>query len=405
MLEEKPIRVLILASGYPLSREDNSSIFLRYLASKLSQRGIKTHVLAPAHQDKWGETAIEDQVHVHRFQYLPARLQKLAYGSGILPNLRHNPWLWLEVPFFIATMAISLLRFVKKEHPDLIHAHWVLPQGLVAILVKPLTRVPIITTVHGSDAFRLKWRWVRWLKRLVLLTSDAWTANSRATSKVIGEETAIPNCSLIPMGVDVRRFQSGQRASLRAALSENQFIILFVGRLVKEKGLDDLFEALTLLPSDLRSNISLWVVGDGNYRTKLEAYAQRLFSKETVRFWGQISNDLLPDIYASSDLFVAPSSHDEGQGVVLLEAFAAQVCAVATRVGGIPDVVENGHTGLLVESRDPKGLARAIETLLRDKELRKKLADNAHAKVKKIYDWEKIAQDFEKLYRDVLSRK
>jgi len=204
----------------------------------------------------------------------------------------------------------------------------------------------VITTAHGSDVFTLKGKILDWLKALVLRSSDAWTSNSRATADAIAEQASLPEPRILPMGVDVNHFQGGQRTRLRQSLPEDELLLLFVGRLVKEKGLDDLLEALALLHPDLRGHTSLWVVGDGQERSRLERYAQALGINGKVRFWGFISNDLLPNFYAAADLFVFPSMKTEsqgaeGQGVVLLEAFAARLCVVATRAGGVREVV--GH--------------------------------------------------------------
>ena len=98
----------------------------------------------------------------------------------------------------------------------------------------------------------------------------------------------------------------------------------------------------------------------------------------------------------------AASGDTEGQGVVILEAFAARLCVLATHVGGISDVVDDGDTGVMVEAREPKQLAEAMAKLLSDSGRRDMLANNAFAKVNRCYDWEKIAHDFENLYRAVL---
>lgn len=405
MDRNNPLKVLMLASSYPRSRGDATAIFLRHLAESLNQRGIRVHVLAPA--DKEPGTRVEGNINVYRFQYFPSHLQKLAYGSGILPNLKQNPWLWVEVPFFIAFMGCSLLRLLWKERPDLIHAHWVLPQGLVAVFAKLFYKAPVITTAHGGDAFALRGRWTTWLKRLVLQRTDAWTANTRATSEAFGRDRSLPKPHIIPMGVDVGSFQGGRRASLRRELPEDEFLILFVGRLVEKKGVDNLLKAFSRLPLELRKQTSLWVIGDGERRTRLEEYAKNLGVSQKTRFWGHISNYLLPDFYAAADLFVAPSieavsGDTEGQGVVFLEAFAARVCVLATHVGGISEVIEDGHTGILVEPRNPQQLATTMEKLLGNERLRAELAENAFAKVKKYYEWDKIAKDFEDLYRAVV---
>jgi len=245
----------MLASSYPRSKEDTAAIFLRHLAENLSRRGIKVHVLVPAYGE--GGIFFEEGINVQRFQYLPTRLQKLAYGSGILPNLKQKPWLWIKVPFFIVMMTCSLLRLLWKEHPDLIHAHWVLPQGLVAVFAKRLFKTPVIITVHRGDAFALRGRLMAGLKRFVLRRSNAWTSNTRATSQALGRDGSLPKPHIIPMGVDVDSFQSGQRRSLRRELPENEFLVLFVGRLVEKKGVDNLLKALSLLPSELRRQTSL----------------------------------------------------------------------------------------------------------------------------------------------------
>jgi len=405
MTHGNALKLLMLASSYPRHKEDSASVFLRHLAQSLSQRGLRVSVLAPA--DKEGETCIEGDISVHRFQYLPASLQQLAYGSGILPNLKRNPFLWIEVPFFLAMMGYSLVRLLWKEKPDLVHAHWVLPQGLIAVLAKLLYKRPVITTAHGGDAFALKGRLMTTLKRLVLRRSNAWTSNTPSTSEAFGWNGLLPKPHIIPMGVDVKHFQSGQRPAARKELPDDELLILFVGRLVEKKGVEDLLTAFSLLFPELGHRTSLWVIGDGECRVALEQQAETLGISQKTRFWGRISNHLLPDFYAAGDLLMVPSieaasGDTEGQGVVILEAFAARLCVLATRVGGISDVVDDGDTGVMVEAREPKQLAEAITKLLSDSELRDMLANNAFAKVNRCYDWEKIARDFENLYRAVL---
>src|SRR5262245_209988 len=126
MKPQPVIKVLFLTSSYPRSSEDTASVFLRYLADQLARVGLEIHVLAPA--DGKGATTIEGQIKVHRFQYFPAHLQALAYGSGIMPNLQRLPWLWLQVPFFVGAMTRAALRTIRNERIQLLHAHWILPQ-------------------------------------------------------------------------------------------------------------------------------------------------------------------------------------------------------------------------------------------------------------------------------------
>lgn len=404
-MREQGFKVLFLASSYPRSDEDTASIFLRYLAKELCGRGIDIHVLVPA--DGKGKTTVEGKVTVHRFQYFLTPFQKLSYGSGILSNLKRSPLLWLQVPFFLTAMTYSMLRLVRRERFDLIHAHWLLPQGLIGILGKYICKLPLITTAHGADAFALRSKVSNALKRLVVEKGDLWTANTPATADAIARSTNLSKSRIIPMGVDVQMFSNGSSKTLRRELAEEEFLVLFVGRLVEKKGCHYLIEAFSLLPPSIQYRTRLWIIGDGDQRSALERSARENSIRNKVQFWGTVSNERLPDFYAAADLFVAPSieavsGDTEGLGVVLLEAFAAEVCTIATRVGGIGTVITDGLTGILVEPRDARALAAAIEKLLIETPLRAQLAENAFARVNECYSWKKIALDFETLYREVL---
>ena len=399
------LKVLFLTSSYPRSSQDTASIFLRYLAEELCERGHEIHVLVPA--DGKGKTTVKGNVTVHRFQYFPIPFQKLSYGSGVLSNLKRSPLLWLQVPFFLMAMIYSLLRLVRRERFDLIHAHWILPQGLIGILTKYLCRLPLITTAHGADAFALQSKFSKTLKRFVVEKGDVWTANTQATADAIVRSTNLSKPRIIPMGVDVQMFSSGKSATLRRELAENEFLVLFVGRLVEKKGCPYLIEAFSLLPQSIQAQTKLWIVGDGDQRPALERSVRDGALEHKVRFWGTVSNEHLPNFYAAADLFVAPSieaatGDTEGLGVVLLEAFAARACTIATRVGGIGTVIKDGVTGVLVEPRDARSLAAVIEKLLMETGLRARLAESAFVKVNECYSWNKIALNFENIYREVL---
>lgn len=392
----------MLVSSYPRCSDDSASIFLRNLAESLRDRGLVVHVLAPAY-DTGGMTS-ENGIVVQRFRYFPRPWQKLAYGSGVLPNLKRNPMLWLQVPFFLVCMTIALFRCLHRARPDVVHAHWVIPQGCVAILAKLFYRIPTIVTLHGGDAFALTTKPLQKLKRFILHRCDAWTTNTRTTSSAVVSGQPMPEPFVIPMGVDVDLFASGKREQLRAHLPNETQVILFVGRLVEKKGVEDLIRAFSLLPN--RTQRQLWIVGDGELKAKLEKLAKQIGITQQTRFWGRIPNDQLPDFYAGADLFVGPSvvatsGDTEGQGVVFLEAFAARLCVLATATGGIADVVNHGRSGILVEPRDPKALAEAMERLLENTELRATLVANAYEKVKDVYSWAQVAQSFHSLYENV----
>jgi glycosyltransferase involved in cell wall biosynthesis len=407
MSQQQGLKVLFLTSSYPRSQEDTASVFLRYLAEQLASCGLEIHVLAPA--DGKGKPTTDGKVTVHRFQYFPSRLQALAYGSGIIANLQRSPRLWMQVPFFVLAMTYSLLRLIRREQIDLVHAHWIVPQGVVGLVARFVFRIPLVTTAHGADAFALRGTFSKFLKRWVVTHSDIWTTNTQATSAAIASPRLTPEPRVIPMGVDVDLFAGGDPTSLRRKLPDDEFLLLFVGRLVDKKGCHNLLEALTLLPSALRNRTTLWIVGDGDQKSQLEQATKDFALVQKVKFWGTISNRRLPQFYAAADLFIAPSieaasGDTEGQGVVILEAFAGHACVLATRTGGIDSIVRDNVTGLLVAPNRPRDIALAIEKLLNDPDLRTRLVKNAFKEVKARYDWERIAGEFESLYRTLADR-
>jgi glycosyltransferase involved in cell wall biosynthesis len=211
------------------------------------------------------------------------------------------------------------------------------------------------------------------------------------------------------MGVDITCFSNGNPVSLRGELPEGEFLVLFVGRLVANKGCIELLTALSLLPPTTLARTTLWIIGEGNQKTQLQQTASDLAVAKKVRFFGTVSNHRLPDLYAAADLVVVPSlqgssGESEGQGIVILEAFAARVCVLASRIGGIANVIRDNITGVLVEPGNVQELANAMKQLLNDAGLRRRLADKAFAEVNERYSWQQIAGEFAKLYREVSLR-
>jgi len=403
-MQNSPVSVVIVSSSYPRYSGDTASIFIKHLASALVNTGISVSVVAPGP----GETAdmTDNSPDVFRFRYFFPGLDRLSYGSGILPNLRRNPFLWVEVPFFVLAMFFKTLVIARRLRPDVIHAHWVLPQGLVALIVGFILDIPVITTTHGTDVFSLKNRFLVKLKRFVVRHSDAWTSNTDATASVLSDVRNETNYKKIPMGVDIGAFSKGDPSHLRDQCAENAYIVLYVGRLIKMKGVDSLVKAFALLPLPIRDNAMLWIIGEGDQKGPLVDAAQSLGVENNVRFFGEIDHKVLPDYYAAADLFVGPSTTSnygeaEGQGVVFAEAAASHLCVLATKSGGIPEVIVDGETGILVPPDDIDELSNQIARLLSNKELRDALASNAYSSVSRKFSWNTIANQFRELYVSV----
>lgn len=396
----EPLKVLWLTSSYPRSKDDSASVFLRYMAEALATQQIDLQILAPDCPEVEA-TPHATGIAIRRFRYFFSRkCQKLAYGSGILPNLRATPWLLLQVPFFVLSMFITATWLLLMERPALIHAHWIFPQGTVAVLLGKLFRIPVLVTAHGGDAFALRGSLLGAIKRWTIKHCRAWTSNTQATAAAVGPD--LPQPHVIPMGIDYKKFASGNALAVRAAGEPQKFVLLFVGRLVEKKGVADLLRAVAALPAELSNQAECWIIGDGTERNRLQALAADLHIADKVIFYGKLPNSSLPDYYAAADIFIAPSVIDtsgdtEGQGVILLEAMASGTAVVSTLTGGIAEVVEHDRTGVLVEPARPEQLSVVLVRLLKDSECRNKLAV-AGRQASQAYDWLQVAERFGLLY-------
>ena len=398
--------VLIVTSSYPKHEGEPSGIFLHHLSRQLVAVGWRVLILAPNFP---GGRPIQmlDGVEIRRFNYFLPQRQALCYRSGMLPNLKQSVLLWFQVPFYLASLFGSVLQTVRKESIDIINAHWVVPQGIVTRLVQSFLPVPVVLTVHGGDIFAFQGRVGRLLKRLALRGADACTANSAFTRGQLLQLCPSAEVSIVPMGVDVTEFEPKQRnVDVRRKLGVDAEMILFVGRLVEKKGVHNLLSAMQQV---LRKSpqATLVLVGDGTQRQELERMAERLEIAGSVRFLGKLPHEHLPEYYAAADLFVGPSVVDrsgdtEGLGVVFIEAASAGLAIVGTSVGGISDVLIPEVTGIAVEPDQPEALANAIERLLGDEPLRRRLGEAARQHALRRFSWSQVAERFSDVFRRAL---
>jgi glycosyltransferase involved in cell wall biosynthesis len=280
--------------------------------------------------------------------------------------------------------------------PELIHAHWWLPGGLVAAG----TGVPFIVTCHGSDVRLLdRSAILRRLARAVLARASAVTTVSRFLARDI--HTRLPSLSTpvcaLRMPIDFARFSAG-RATPRAEPPR----ILYAGNLIESKGVSDLIEAYALLR---RGGIAcrLRILGEGPDEGELRALGERLGIAGEIDWSGFVSQNDMPAEYGASTVTVLPTRGDaEGLGLTLVEALAAGCAVVGTSAGGIPEVVIHERTGLLARGGDPGDLARQLERILLDPELRERLAAQGRSEVEGSFAAEGAVRGFLTLYDDVV---
>jgi glycosyltransferase involved in cell wall biosynthesis len=395
-------KLLILTSTFPRWDGDNEPPFVYELSRRL-QKKFKIYVLAPHTAGSHSEEILNG-INIKRFRYFFTRWEKVAYQGGILSNLKKKPWLYGLVPFFLVAEYAVLVRMLRLHRFDLIHAHWIIPQGLMALLARPFakSKPALLCTSHGGDLYGLRGRFFKWLKLFVLNHADRLTVVSRAMLENVLSMSADPEkVSVIPMGVELKK------RFVPPAEREEKHALLFVGRLVEKKGLRYLIEAM---PRILEKNPSAYlrVAGDGPEKAALEQRISELKINDRVQFLGPVCNDNLPSFYQTSNIVIFPSiiaadGDREGFGLVLVEALGCECALVVSDLPAMQDIIIDGKTALVVPQKNAKLLADRINELLDNFALRTSLGKAGRQFVLKHFDLDPIAEKYIDLIESTIS--
>ena len=311
------MKVVVLTTSYPRDEDDVAGHFVRDAVEGVRAAGVEVEVVSPASFRHFG----------------------IAYGHGVVGNLRRRPWLALLLPAFLLSFTRAARRAARDA--DLVHAHW-LPSALVALA----TGKPYVVQLWGTDVELA--RRVPWLARpLLRRASLALTASEFLADAA--RDLGAREVRIVPPPVEIPE-EVGEPAEPPH--------VLFAGRLSPEKGILDFLEATEGLPRV--------IVGDGPLRDRVP---------EAVGF---VPPSEVGPHYERAAVVCVPSRR-EGYGLAAREAMAYGRPVVATRVGGLPDAIEDGVTGLLVPGGDVAALRAAVETLLADTSLRERLGSSARA--------------------------
>jgi glycosyltransferase involved in cell wall biosynthesis len=394
--EDLQPRLLVLASTYPRWPGDPEPGFVHELAKRLTG-DFDVTVLGP-HAPGAPTRERIDGVDVVRYRYAPQRWETLVNDGGIVTNLRRQPWKWLLVPGFLLGLAWKTWRLVRELRPSVVHAHWLLPQGLVAAVLKGIEpRMPtFLVTSHGADLFALRAAPLQALKRWVARRAAGVTVVSGAMREELTRIGVDPSTvQVMPMGVDLAvRFRPDP------AVERSRDELLFVGRLVEKKGLRHLIDAM---PAILRAHPTafLTVAGFGPEEAQLREQARALGVAAQVRFLGPVRQEELPDLYRRAAVFVAPfvagsSGDQEGLGLVLVEAAGCGCPVVAGDVPAVRDVVVDRRVGIRVPPGDATSLAAAVCAELAGQG---EQCDTQRANAVQAFDWRASADNYLKLLR------
>lgn len=388
-------RLLVLASTYPRWDGDHEPGFVHELCKRLADNFDVT-VLCP-HAPGASASEVLDGVRIVRYRYAAESLETLVNDGGIVTNLRLHPWKFLLVPSFVLAQAWAAWKLVRRNRIQVIHAHWLLPQGLIATLLKAVTGTPYLVTSHGADLYALRARPLQALKRLVARKAAAITVVSGAMRQRMNElGVDASRIRVQPMGVDME-----QRFIPDPTVQRSTRDILFVGRLVEKKGLAHLLAALPRVLQRV-PDARLTIAGFGPGESEARALIQSLGLGQAVHLRGALPQSQLPQLYRSATLFVAPfiracSGDEEGLGLVLVEAIACGCPVLAGNVPALVEVLGEENMDVAVDPWDHAVLADRIVAVLMDPELAANRAERLRRDLGKRLDWSAVADGYSRI--------
>jgi glycosyltransferase involved in cell wall biosynthesis len=395
------MKIGVITSAYPEFEDDPHGIFVHRLMKEISKQGYDVKVMAPY---TGGKTEyLLDGVKVERFHYFyPKRFQKLCGRSGMIDNVKEGFFVKFQVLTFILFNFVNSVSKLKDR--DLIHVHWLIPNGLGALIVKKIFKIPYLSTIYGEEIYLSKRYKLEFILRTFINNSNRSVAISKGTLEgclKIGLKTETFN--VIPFGVDTDFFRP-----LNINRDLKTFQILSVGYLIERKGFEYLIKVMQNVLKKY-ANVKLKIVGSGPLEEDLKRLINDLNLNKNVEILKNVSDEELLNLYNSSDLFILPSIVDsqgntEGLGVVLLEAMACKVPVIGSNIGGIPDIIQDGETGVLVPEKDISELSKAVINLVENENFRNKLANGGYNLVEDKFNWKKIAQSYISIYTQISNK-
>jgi glycosyltransferase involved in cell wall biosynthesis len=311
-----------------------------------------------------------------------------VYRVPCLRKAKHNctaP----EAFSYVAGAMPTIHRLLSRRRYDVVHAHFILPDGLLAWQIKRYTGLPFVVTAHGTDVpgynpYRLRaaHQLLRPVWKAVVQGADRIVCPSEILERlVLAQRPSAHKTTVIPNGLAVGEYRP-RRPSSR---------ILVVTRMLERKGVQFVLDSLAESPVEPEVHI----VGDGPYLPELRRKAEEL--RSPARFWGWLDNrsPQLREIYESSGIFVFPSEA-ENFPIVLLEAMAAGLAIITTAGTGCAEVV--GDAGILVPVRDSRAIGRALERLIKDPALRESLGAAARRRIEENFTWSAVARRYVEEY-------
>lgn len=402
------MRISVLASSYPRYKGDGVAPFVKSISEALRTRGHHVEVVAPFDVDVVSDP--ESKVNVHRFKYIwPKKWHIMGHARSLDADVRLKPFTIFLLPLYIIAATLKLWLVSKKMQADVIHNHWVLPNGLPAAITGKLLKIPFVISLHGSDIFMADKNFLfRAVARWIFSQSSCVTACSQELFDRAKNINPNINVHLIPWGADPDVFkplENRQEIRNKYGWEQDDVIIASLGRFVYKKGFDRL---ISIVPDLIEENrrVRLVIGGSGPLAQEFNEQVETLNIQDCVSFPGQIPWHEVPVFLAAADIFVLPSQRDlagnlDGLPTVLLEAMACGLPCVASDVGGVGLVIMDHHNGFIIDPSDQKALKNSLLLLISDTGLRDQLGQNARKSTINEFNWKNVSINFERIFREV----
>ena len=387
------MKALFIVTAYPRHEGDVITPWMGETIGRLKAAGVDVEVLAPSY--KGSQTGFMGGVKVHRFRYGPASMETLTHDVPAMDRIAASPPMAALVPGYIAAGTAAAARVAREGKFDIVHAFWPIPHGIFGLAARNASNAALVSTFFSSE---LNWTGVSKnvfgpMLRRIVAGSDAVTVISTFTGERLRQFVPGVKSVIIPFGAAAQNHEQTGPDAKHTRSAADPFNLLFVGRLVRRKGVDVLLNAATHLADDPRLRIH--VVGEGPERVSLMNEAERLGVSGLVKFEGGVSSQRIAGFFENCDALVLPaivteSGETEGLGVVLLEAMGYGKLVIASDAGGITDIVIDDETGVLSPAGDAAALARAIRAAMDDPARMQRLSENGKVHAEREFGWDTI---------------
>lgn len=403
-------KLCIITHSYPRFDGDWRSNFIESLAKAYVHQDVEVTIFVPYTKTGDRKTGKFDKIRIVTYKYLPFKAwHTIGYGHSMGSDLTINLQDLLLMPFLLLVGMIRFTLLLRKEHFDLIQAHWAVPNTVIAVFGRFFARsqAKIFTSFPGSDVTAISaFGCMEGMLTNIISRSDYLSCNSSdLKNALIKAGFDARRIDLVIYGVDegIITFSADDRAAIRRTwcVHEGDIVLLMIGRFVPQKGFSTALRALRHITSK-RKNVRLMVVGNGSLKSEYDTILMNDGTGSYVQFVGEIPTQELKRYYSACDIFLMPSRRlpADGLNVVVPEAMSCGRAIVASRVGGNDLVVFHGVNGFLHEENDHGQLSELVLKLADDPEMRREMGTRSLWLIRERFSWDVIAKHYLKEFYD-----